>query len=455
MASILIVESEQSVREGLTETLVRFGHRVDLCSDSKCMLKQVSDNSYEVVLLDCRVAAETDIDLIHFTLRRHPGTEIIMLAEVDDLDKAAEAIRRGAYFYVLKSMKMDDVAMLVEGALKRREDGQALDAFQRATTEDLVGTGGAMRRVLELASKVAPTSSTVLLTGETGTGKEVLANLIHQISPRRSRAFVAVNCAALPETLLESELFGYKKGAFTGATTDKKGLFEEADKGTMFLDEVSEMTLMTQVKLLRVLQDGELRRVGDTLTRRVDVRVIAATNQDLRQRIEEKTFREDLYFRLNVIQIRLPPLRERMDALPSLVRHFIDKCDRKLNKRITGMDESAQLILEKYDYPGNIRELENMIEHAAIMADSGLIRAIDLPEHVTVRGVRRALPERSEGDFLTIEEMEKRLIVDTLTRCNGNQTETAKKLGISRSTLWRKVSKHAIQLSQFETSAGD
>jgi transcriptional regulator with PAS, ATPase and Fis domain len=185
------------------------------------------------------------------------------------------------------------------------------------------------------------------------------------------------------------------------------------------------------------------------------VRVIAATNQDLRQRIEEKTFREDLYFRLNVIQIRLPPLRERMDALPSLVRHFIDKCDRKLNKRITGVDESAQLILENYDYPGNIRELENMIEHAAIMADSGLIRAVDLPEHVTVRGVRRALPERSEGDFLTLEEMEKRLIVDTLTRCNGNQTEAAKKLGISRSTLWRKVSKHAIRLSQFETSAED
>jgi DNA-binding NtrC family response regulator len=410
------------------------------------MLKQVSDNSYEVVLLDCRVAAETDIDLIHFTLRRHPGTEIIMLAEVDDIDKAAEAIRQGAYFYVLKSMKMDDVAMLGESAL---------DAFQRANTEDLVGTGGAMRRVLELAAKVAPTNSTVLLTGETGTGKEVLANLIHQISPRRGRAFVAVNCAALPETLLESELFGYKKGAFTGATTDKKGLFEEAEKGTMFLDEVSEMTLMTQVKLLRVLQDGELRRVGDTLTRRVDVRVIAATNQDLRQRIEEKTFREDLYFRLNVIQIRLPPLRERMDALPSLVRHFIDKCDRKLNKRITGVDESAQLILENYDYPGNIRELENMIEHAAIMADSGLIRAVDLPEHVTVRGVRRALPERSEGDFLTLEEMEKRLIVDTLTRCNGNQTEAAKKLGISRSTLWRKVSKHAIRLSQFETSAED
>ena len=452
MASLLIVESEASLRERLTDTLVRFGHRVDICSDSRCMLKRVSDNSYEVVLLDTRIAAETDIDLIHFTLRRHPGTEIIMVADVDNIDKAVEAISRGAYFYVLKSMKMDDVVMLVENALKKREDGQALDAFQIANVQDLVGTGGAMRRVLELAAKVAPTNSTVLLTGETGTGKEVLAHLIHQISPRRGKSFVAVSCAALPETLLDSELFGYKKGAFTGATSDKKGLFEEAEKGTMFLDEVSEMSLMTQVKLLRVLQDGELRRVGETVARRVDVRVIAATNKDLREGIKNKTFREDLYFRLNVIQIRQPPLRERMDALPSLVRHFIDKFDRKLDKRITGVDESAQFILENYDYPGNIRELENIIEHAAIMAEAGLIKLSDLPEHMTTTGVRRALPDRSESDFITLEEMEKRLIMDTLTRCNGNQTVAAKKLGISRSTLWRKIGKHGIKLSQFETS---
>ena len=355
MASLLIVESEASLREQLTDTLVRFGHKVDVCSDSRCMLKRVSDNSYEVVLLDTRIAAETDIDLIHFTLRRHPGTEIIMVADVDNIDKAVEAISRGAYFYVLKSMKMDDVVMLVENALKKREDGQALDAFQIANVQDLVGTGGAMRRVLELAAKVAPTNSTVLLTGETGTGKEVLAHLIHQISPRRGKSFVAVSCAALPETLLDSELFGYKKGAFTGATSDKKGLFEEAEKGTMFLDEVSEMSLMTQVKLLRVLQDGELRRVGETVARRVDVRVIAATNKDLREGIKNKTFREDLYFRLNVIQIRQPPLRERMDALPSLVRHFIDKFDRKLNKRITVVDESAQPPGSSGKSRGNVR----------------------------------------------------------------------------------------------------
>jgi len=455
MARLLVVESEASLAEQLAKTLARFDHEVDICSDGTCALKRVSDNSYEVVLLDTFVMVETDIDLINFAVKRRPGTEVIMLATVDDIEKAIEGMRRGAYFYVTKSMRMDDIAMVVEHALKRRAAGFALDTLQKAEGEKLVGTGGAMRRVLELVNKVAPTDSTVLITGETGTGKEVLANLIHRISPRRDRSFVALSCAALPETLLESELFGYKKGAFTGATSDKKGLFEEADKGTIFLDEVSEMALMTQVKLLRVLQDGELRRVGDTLTRRVNVRVIAATNKDLRELINEGTFREDLYFRLNVVQIHLPPLRERLDALPNLIEHFLDMFSRKQRKRITGLDESARALLESYHYPGNIRELENILEHAVIMADEPVIRAQDLPDHVRFRRERLALPERSEPDFVTLEEMEKRLIIDTLMKCGGNQTVAAQKLGISRSTLWRKIKSHGINLSQFETPAPD
>ena len=451
MAKLLVVESEGSLRDRLASTLARFGHRVDVCSDSKCMLKRLSDSSYEVVLLDTRIMVQTDIDLVNFTVKRHPNTEVLMLAGVDDIEHAVDGLRRGAYFYVIKSMKTDDIAMVVENALKRRVDGQALDTLQKVQAENLVGTGGAMRRVLELVAKVAPTDSTVLLTGETGTGKEVLANLIHRLSPRRDKAFVAVSCAALPETLLESELFGYKKGAFTGAISDKKGLFEEADRGTMFLDEVSEMALMTQVKLLRVLQDGELRRVGETVTRRVNVRVLAATNKDLRERIRKNAFREDLYFRLNVIQIKLPPLRERMDALPNLIDFFVDKFSHRLGKRVSGVDESARLLLDQYDYPGNIRELENIVEHAVIMADEAVIRAHDLPDHVSAGAKRLALPYRSELDFVTLEQMERRLIIDTLTKCKGNQTVAAKKLGISRSTLWRKISKHGIDLSQFET----
>jgi len=455
VAKLLVVESEPSLREQLAGTLSRFGHSVDVCSDNKCMLKRLSDSSYEVVLLDTRIMAQTDIDLVNFTLRRHPRAEVVMLAAVDDIEHAVEGLRRGAYFYVVKSMKMGDMAMVVENALKRRVDGETLDTLQKIQAENLVGTGGAMRRVLELVAKVAPTDSTVLLTGETGTGKEVLANLIHRLSPRRDKAFVAVSCAALPETLLESELFGYKKGAFTGATSDKKGLFEEADRGTIFLDEVSEMALMTQVKLLRVLQDGEFRRVGETVTRRVNVRVLAATNKDLRERIRETSFREDLYFRLNVIQIQLPPLRERMDALPNLIQFFIDKFSEKLGKHVTGIDESARLLLDHYDYPGNIRELENIIEHALIMAEEGVIRAHDLPDHVSAGAHRLALPDRSELDYVTLEQMERGLIIDTLARCKGNQTVAAKKLGISRSTLWRKISKHGIDLSQFETPTAD
>ena len=451
MAKVLVVESESSVREQLANTLGRFGHSVDVCSDNRCMLKRVSESSYEVVLLDTLIMLQTHIDVVNFTIKRHPGTEVIMLTSVDDIEKAVEGLRRGAYFYVIKSMKMDDIAMVVEKALKRRVAGAALDTLQRGETEKLVRTGHAMRRVLELVGKVAPTDSTVLLTGETGTGKEVLANLIHQISPRRDKAFVAVSCAALPETLLESELFGYKKGAFTGATSDKTGLFEEADKGTIFLDEVSEMALMTQVKLLRVLQNGELRRVGDTVTRRVNVRVIAATNKELREHINKGAFREDLYFRLNVIQIHLPPLRERMDALPNLIDYFVDKFSRKLGKRISGVDESAQTLLENYHYPGNIRELENIIEHAVIMTDGRFIEAHDLPDHVRFQIERLALPGVSEPDFITLEQMEKGLIVDTLRKCSGNQTVAAQKLGISRSTLWRKIKGHGIKLSQSET----
>ena len=246
-----------------------------------------------------------------------------------------------------------------------------------------------------------------------------------------------------------------RRGAFTGATSDKKGLFEEADRGTIFLDEVSETALMTQVKLLRVLQDGELRRVGETITRRVNVRVIAATNRDLRERIKNNAFREDLYFRLNVIQIQLPPLRERMDALPNLIGFFIDKFSARLGKRVSGVDESARAILGQYHYPGNIRELENIVEHSVIMADEGVIRTHDLPEHVAVGAQRLALPYSSEPDFVTLEQMERGLIIDTLIKCKGNRTIAAKKLGISRSTLWRKVSKHGIDLSQFATPLSD
>ena len=302
-----------------------------------------------------------------------------------------------------------------------------------------------MKRVIEIVMKVAPTDSTVLLLGESGTGKEVMANAVHRLSRRAEKPLVAVNCAALPESLLESELFGHVKGAFTGAHADKVGLFEEADGGAILLDEIGDMALATQAKLLRVLQNGEIRPVGSSTSSRVDVRVIAATNRDLEEAVAEGRFREDLYFRLNVVQVRIPPLRERVEALPKLANHFLAQFNEEYKKSVRGFDEHAQVLLREYQYPGNVRELESIVAHAVIMSDGDLIRAADLPDNVRSQvPPRLALPNYADEDIPTISEMEARLIQSALEKLDGNQTEVAKRLDISRSTLWRKMKQYGI-----------
>ncbi|MBI4830696.1 MAG: sigma 54-interacting transcriptional regulator [Candidatus Lindowbacteria bacterium] len=326
----------------------------------------------------------------------------------------------------------------------------------------MMGDSPVIQKMIALATRVAPTDSTVLLLGESGTGKEIIAEYIHRMSNRYDKPFLAINCSALPETLLESELFGYVKGAFTGATSDRKGLFEEGNNGTIFLDEVGDMPLMTQVKLLRVLHNREIRRLGGNKTVKVNVRIIAATNQDLITAIHEKRFREDLFFRLNVIQVKIPPLRGRMDSLPSLIRYFISKFNRRFNRNIREIDRQAQFILTNYTYPGNVRELENIIEHAVIMAEDDVIRASSLPDYLqSIKKPMLALPEgieeavglaaREAGagapEFMTLADMEKRLITETLIKCDSNQTLAAEKLGISRSTLWRKMKEYDIRTS--------
>ncbi len=303
-----------------------------------------------------------------------------------------------------------------------------------------------MQRVVELIHKVSPTDSTVLLLGESGTGKEVVANTIHRLSRRKDMPFVAVNCAALPEALLESELFGHVQGAFTGADRDKAGLFEEAEGGTIFLDEIGDMSPITQAKLLRVLQNGEIRRVGSTMAQRVNVRIVAATNRDLVEAVARNAFREDLYFRLNVVQIRIPPLRERMEALPVLISHFLARSNTRFGKQVRGLDDHAMSLLRHYEFPGNVRELESLIAHAVIMADGELIRARDLPEPVQF-GVkpRLALPYTAESGIVPLAEAEEQHIRNALEKLNGNQSLAAKKLGISRSTLWRKMREYGME----------
>jgi DNA-binding NtrC family response regulator len=443
---VLLASNDLEYATGLTHFLESEAFQVDRCHDSKGVLRLAGLHDYAVAVLDLDLADEAGLDLITFIRRQRPDTQVVLVFDVARLEKAIEGLRRGAFFYLPKSAQPSDVVLAVNKAVRDAEVRAALHNHEQQAFEELVGNTPAMRRVVELIQKVAPTDSTVLLLGESGTGKEVVANTIHRLSSRRDRPFIAVNCAALPEQILESELFGHVKGAFTGAESDKSGLFEEADGGTLFLDEAGDMALVSQAKLLRVLQSGEIRRVGDTNVRHVDVRILAATNRDLIDDVREKRFREDLYFRLNVIQIVIPPLRERPDAIAALTREFLKRYNRKYGKAISHIDDPAWALLQAYSYPGNVRELESTLAHAVIMADENIIRLQDLPDAVRLgQGGRLGLPHLRDSRALpSLQEMEKQLIERALATLNGNQTEVAKTLGISRSTLWRKLKEYNI-----------
>lgn len=451
---VRVLVATQDVAYG--QTLARFleaeGYVVERCHDSKGVLRLAGRKTFETVVLDLEIGDAGDVDIVTFIRRRLPDARIVLLFDIARLDRALQGIRRGAFFYLPRSCGPHDVALVIAKAVRALETDAAVRRYESDFLEQLTGGAPAMRRVIEHLVKVAPTTSTVLLVGESGTGKELIARTIHRLSPRSEMPFIAINCAALPEALLESEMFGHVKGAFTGADSDKRGLFEEADGGTIFLDEIGDMALITQAKLLRVLQNGEIRQVGSSRSQRVDVRVIAATNRDLEKAVVENAFREDLYFRLNVIQIRIPPLRERMEALPRLVKYFVGRFSAQYAKNIKDIEERAQAMLRNYTYPGNIRELESIIAHAVIMCDGDVIRAQDLPESMWSRlGARPALPNYAYDAIPSLSQMEEQLIRTALDRFGGNQTEAARKLGISRSTLWRKMREYGIE----KPSSGD
>ncbi len=437
----------QDVEYGMTlARFMDFPHvTIERCHDMAGLLRLASRECFDALVLDLELANQGNIDLVSFVRQRNPATRMILLFEIDHIDAALDGIRMGAFFYLPKSSPPSDVALAVNKALENRAAAANLDMYEQTVFEELAGRTEAMRRVIELIRKVAPTDSTVLLLGESGTGKEVVAQTLHRLSQRNDKPFVAINCAALPESLLESELFGHVRGAFTGATDDKRGLFEAADGGAIFLDEIGDMSPITQAKLLRVLQNGEVRRVGATTTVRVDVRIIAATNRNLLEAVNRMAFREDLYYRLNVVQIRIPPLRERMDALPALVNHFIGMHNTHYNKQVRGVGSDAAQYLRQYPYPGNVRELESIIAHSVIMAEGDEITAVDLPDYVRHGLVMRpALTYQQDDTVPTLAEMESRHIRYALEMLNGNQSRTAKELGISRSTLWRKMREYNI-----------
>lgn len=442
---VLVASPDIDYGAALARFLESEGVLVERCPDAAGVLRLTQRRHLDVIVLDLTLEVDSDVDLISFIRQQAPAVRLILLFDIRQMEHALDGVRQGAFFYLPRDCPPSDVALAVSKALRNQADESAIDRYEQTVFEELIGQTDAMQRVVELIRKVSPTDSTVLLLGESGTGKEVVANTIHRLSARRHRPFIAINCAALPEALLESELFGHVKGAFTGADHDKRGLFEEADGGTVFLDEIGDMALITQAKLLRVLQNGEIRPVGATTTRRVDVRVIAATHKDLVEAVHDNGFREDLYFRLNVIQIRIPPLRERMDALPSLINHFIKQHNQRFGKNLRGLDEHAARLLMHYPFPGNVRELESIIAHAVIMADDSQIRARDLPDEVQF-GVtpRLALPYSASEGIPTLAQVEEQHIRQVLERLGGNQTLAAQHLGISRSTLWRKMRDYGI-----------
>ncbi len=455
-ARLLIIDDEANMRDMLSRLLKRAGYRVDTAADGRQGLERLAAGHYDFVLCDLKMPNMDGMQFLKSAREQLSATTVIMMSAYGTIDTAVEAMKHGAYDYISKPFKIDEVVLTLKKAQERerlKRENLVLRERIRDIEGDcrfgrLVAKSRAMMEVIRLAEKVAQYDTTVLITGESGTGKELMAQAIHQAGGRAARPFVAVNCGGIPETLLESEFFGHRRGAFTGAVSDKKGLFREADGGTLFLDEIGELPLALQVKLLRVLQESEVRPVGDSATRRVDVRVIAATARDLEAEVQRGNFREDLFFRLNVMPIRLPPLRERIEDIPLLSRHFVNLLGRRLKKDIEGIAPAAVAMLVKHHWPGNVRELENVIERAAVLAEKRIILPENLPPELGARTGDRRMDDIFGGFSLKTARriMEKRLISRALEATGGNRTKAARLLEISHPSLLQKIRLYEIDL---------
>ena len=445
---ILVVENDESARVSLAMLLKREGHTADLAASGEEAMGFINAaEGYDLVITDLVMGRVGGLELLEAVKQARRETEVILLTGFGSVESAVEAMRRGAYDYLTKPYDPEELLLTVAKALERRQLKREVRQLRKQVRErfgDIVGRSARLKQVQELIEAAAPTEATILVVGESGTGKELVARAVHANSARASGPFVAINCGALPETLLESELFGHVKGAFTGAQFSKPGLFEEAEAGTIFLDEVGETTPATQVKLLRVLQEQEIRRVGDTRTIKVNARVVAASNRDLMSLVREGKFREDLYYRLNVISVEVPPLRDRMEDLPLLVRHFLEKYAAKTGRADKELSQQTMTLMERYAWPGNIRELENAIERAVILSKEAVIGPDDLPQAVRAGHEARGLASGLEPGGLSLEELERTYIVASLDRFGGNQAATAAALGISRTTLWRKLKSYGL-----------
>ena len=453
MANLLVVDDERSICELLDITLRREGHRIETCNSGDAAKQKIDSALYDVIVTDIRMPRTNGVEVLRHAHQVSPDTAVILITAVDDYDAAVEAVKAGgASDYIRKSPSLvDDVKLAVaramqKQALSRQNFALRRDAASRNSVDNIIGASATMEKLKQTIRTVASTSSTIMIHGESGTGKELVARAVHACSPRATEAFVSINCGAFPETLLESELFGYVKGAFTGANQNRRGLFEVADSGTIFLDEIGEMSLSMQVKLLRVLQERKVRPVGGTSEIEIDVRVIAATNRELDRMVAENTFREDLYYRLNVIPITVPPLRDRPEDLPMLVNHFLKKYAPAAGKSILRVDAAALQVLTGYDWPGNVRQLENTIERAVALETSDVLHA-ELPaERPKARAAAAAAGGDGEAltaavstaipaDGLDMERyvagIERSLLLNALQQSGGVQTKAADLLKIS------------------------
>lgn len=442
--SILIADDEPLVQDLLSEVLKREGYRVISVKDGYSALKKIQESYFDVVITDVRMPKIDGLTLLKKVKEISPTTSVIVITAYGSIDDAVEAMKRGACDYLTKPVLPDQIKIVIQKVCQYQDllrENRYLRSEMNNLYADsqLIGESLPMREVYRMIAKAAPTKSTVLIYGETGTGKELVARAIHFTSSRRKRPFIKVNCAALPEELLESELFGYEKGAFTGATEKKEGRFELAHTGTLLLDEISETSPGFQAKLLRVLQEEEFERVGGIKTIKIDVRVIATTNIDPRKAVEKGKLREDLYYRLNVIPIYLPSLRERKEDIPLLVRYFLKKYNRQNGRKIKGVTPECLKMMNRYQWPGNIRELENAIQRAVVISEGEFIH----PKDLFLKIDQESASYFSLED-VTLEEMEKRLIQHTLQKVGGNRTKAAKILGVSVRTIRNKVKRYQL-----------
>lgn len=441
--SLLVVDDDRNHRNMLRNLLEEWGYRVTGADSGEAAVALCRERPFDLILMDVRMGGMSGIEATREIKAYNPAIPILIMTAYSDVENAVEAIKAGAYDYLTKPLAFDGLQLALERALDHAALRDEILVLRNAVassfdSRNVIGQSEAMRATLNMVSAIAQSEATVLITGESGTGKEVVAKLIHANSGRSKGPFVAVNCAALSETLLESELFGHEKGAFTGAEKRREGRFLAADKGTVFLDEIGEIPLPMQAKLLRVIQERELQRVGGDQTIKVDVRILAATNKDLKREVEAGRFRQDLYYRLNVVSLRLPPLRERTEDIPLLAVHFLKKFAERNSKAVKGFTPAAMDRMLKYSWPGNVRELENAVERAVVLLVGEYISERELPPSLT-EGADSGTPRRTDFGNMTLEEIERMAVLDTLEQVGGNKSEAARRLGINRKTLMAKL----------------